>query len=521
LILLGIFFRFNNLGLKEFWHDETGTAMCLNGPPKGAIAGLFNGTIIKAGDLKQYTQLNPSIGIPEVIDEQLVHVGAFHPPLFYVLTYLWAGLVGSGVTTLRLLPAFLSLLQLWGAFMLGREMSGSKLMGPMAAALISLSPVFLFFAQELREYSLLQGVILITSAYFLRALRKPVVDGGGWFAHLAWLIVSLYNSLETVFLIIAEFAYIRFRKGLRSSSARFLSTTCVIAGVLFTPWCTLILSNLKSFMEDTAWTSTRVPLDFLVRVWLDNCSYVFVDFGSLDELGAAHHIASKVIMSIVLCVELLAVALLCSRFRRRTSFILILMLANAVPLIFLDLVVGGFRSDVIRYCIPVTISLVMSVAYLLHEAIVRGKLAVRIIFCIVAAYIFSVEIASDWEMSQATVWNGKQIGRQSLFSMASVINQDKEKVLIVSDNANGSNWEQIVALSRYIKPDVSLQMFGPTLSLPSVPAGVDHFYVLNPSKELLKLLVDSKKYDISQCRDMDYFDICTVRKSNPDNSTKP
>jgi uncharacterized membrane protein len=107
---------------------------------------------------------------------------SIHPPLFYVLLHLWMGL-GEQLLTLRLLPVLIGTANIALLALLGRAIIQDWRVSLVAAAFMAVSPAQILYCQQVRMYSLLVFVVLVTTLLALWAWRK-----GGW---LRWGATSL------------------------------------------------------------------------------------------------------------------------------------------------------------------------------------------------------------------------------------------------------------------------------------------------------------------------------------------
>lgn len=96
-----------------------------------------------------------------------------NPPLYFVLLKAWTAVFGSSEVAVRSLSALASTASVPLVFVLGFELGGSVTIGLIAATLLALSPVQLFFAHEARVYALLPPFVLITLLGLYRFLRTP------------------------------------------------------------------------------------------------------------------------------------------------------------------------------------------------------------------------------------------------------------------------------------------------------------------------------------------------------------
>lgn len=155
---LAVALRFATLGLQAYHHDEIVTASRVLG---GGFAHVMD-----------------AVGFSESA-----------PPLYYALAWLWTQLTGTGEFGLRSLSALAGVATVPVAYLLGAELSprsrlavpspgymgegnsGASGAGLVAAALVAVNPMLLWYSQEARAYALLVLLTSLSLLYFLRALH--------------------------------------------------------------------------------------------------------------------------------------------------------------------------------------------------------------------------------------------------------------------------------------------------------------------------------------------------------------
>jgi len=185
--------RFATLGVQSYHHDEIVTAH-----------RILRGSFWHAMD---------SVGFSESA-----------PPLYYALAWPWAQVAGTGEFGLRSLSALAGVATIPVAYLLARDLS-SKRAGLMAAALVAVNPMLIWYSQEARAYSLLALLCSLSLLYFVRALRDvPSVIhpyGGGGETHgtsraaLLWGVFSglaLATHYFAIFPIAAEALWLLWRR---------------------------------------------------------------------------------------------------------------------------------------------------------------------------------------------------------------------------------------------------------------------------------------------------------------------
>src|SRR5262249_2751448 len=129
-----------------------------------------------------------------------------HPPLYYVGLKLWAGLFGDSVAALRLLSVAWFAAALAGAFLLGEEgavadSAAGRGPGPpapgdaglIAALLLAASPFLYRYSLEVRMYSQVVALAVLSSWLLLRALREEARPRPWWCAYAATATALAYS----------------------------------------------------------------------------------------------------------------------------------------------------------------------------------------------------------------------------------------------------------------------------------------------------------------------------------------
>lgn len=175
---LGLAVRFASLGVQGYHHDEVITA-----------ARVIPGSFI------------------HMLHE--VRVSESNPPLYYVLAWGWAKLFGTGEVGLRSLSALFGAATVPVAYLIGRELA-SRRAGLIAAAIVAVNPMLIWYSQEARSYVLLVFFGALSLLFFVRALRRrgEAPDLALWALASALALGSHYFAafaiaIEAVWLLVA------------------------------------------------------------------------------------------------------------------------------------------------------------------------------------------------------------------------------------------------------------------------------------------------------------------------------
>jgi 4-amino-4-deoxy-L-arabinose transferase-like glycosyltransferase len=140
LTALAAALRFATLGVQSFHHDEVIT-----------VARVINGSFVHMLHSVKRSESNP--------------------PLYYVLAWGWAKAFGTSEVGIRSLSALLGTLTVPVAYAIGAELA-SRRAGLIAAGLLAVNPMLIWYSQEARSYALLVLFCTISLLFFVRALRS-------------------------------------------------------------------------------------------------------------------------------------------------------------------------------------------------------------------------------------------------------------------------------------------------------------------------------------------------------------
>jgi mannosyltransferase len=174
LLAAGAALRLSTLGLQSLWYDEAFTAV-----------HVFNGSF---GHMLA----------------QLPHTENT-PPLWYVLEWAIIQVLGHGAVALRLLSALAGVALIGVMWAIGQELYGRRV-AIIAAALAAASPLFVWYSQEARAYSLYTLMAALAFLAFLRAERRPSAGRVGAFALAS--VLALLTHYFAVFLVVPMALYL-------------------------------------------------------------------------------------------------------------------------------------------------------------------------------------------------------------------------------------------------------------------------------------------------------------------------
>ena len=204
--------RFATIGDQSYWYDEAITASMLD----GSLADVFRG----------------------IVDTEST------PPLYYVVAWLWAQIVGSDETQLRSLSALAGTLVVPVAFAAGRAVATTRI-GFAAAALAAVSPMLVWYSQEARAYSLLALLGGLSFVLFGLAGADPSRRQLAWWAVVSALAIATHYFAG--FVVLAEGGL------LLRAHPRVRDVRWALAGVAAFAVCLLPLAAVQASHRRLGW----------------------------------------------------------------------------------------------------------------------------------------------------------------------------------------------------------------------------------------------------------------------------
>ncbi len=502
LLVLGIVFRWVNLGTKVYWHDEAFTSLAVAGYTIDEVVDtLFIGREVSRDQLQGYQHLDPDRNIVQMV-RSLAFTEPYHPPFYLIVLRFWLQIWGESIAITRSLSAIASLLVFPLVFWLNRELFQSSRAAWIGLALISVSPFHVLFAQEAREYVGLTVTTLLSSLTLLRALRLQTRRNWLWYG--LSLTLGLYTSLMMIPVAVGQGLYVVLTRLHRSDRGTWLGKwhlepqaiaygiTSGLSILAFSPWLYALVSRFSTLLGGTEWATTPIPFSIWLRLWLLNLSRSFVDFNPFIDDPAAY-----LPIALVVALEGFALYSLCRQTDRRVWLYGVMLIAIvALPMAIADLVLGGSRATATRYLSPMEIGLQLPMAWWLATVTEGSDRRYRLLWNASLAALISFGILSCVAISQADTWWNKGI---SIFhhQMADAINQS-EQPLLISD-AFMSNPGNILALSHDLKPETTFFLVSDSETGLKLPATIDRFqniFFFNVSEPFLRAFSATQNSEI-------------------------
>lgn len=454
VLILGVFFRFANLGDNVYSADEVRSILRLSGYTSELFQQeIFNGTIVSVADIQGYQVPNGARNLLDAI--QALASNPEHPPLYHLLTRFWMQLFHHPLSA-RIASIVIGLLALPCVYWLCMELFRSQLVAWITILLIAISPFHIMAAQNTTQYSLWLLTIALSSAALLKAVRNGIKRE--WLLYSVTLAASFYTHLFSAILAFIHSFYLAFLtlfskkyKSWKILSAYIISS--IGALVIFSPWLFVIITNLDVVEENTRYyRQFDNNFSTIWRRFIANLGNVFLDLHNRTRFEQYFDLLLVVLV-------LYSLYFLWKNAEQHARiFLLLLIVITPIAHIIPDLISPSARSLQTRYYLPCFLGIEIAIAYLLagYMKLIAlrswqqrlGQLTlVGLLSCGIISGIFVMQ-TGDWGLDD-------QRGTASGFNLqvAPLINQ-AENPLVISTATHSF----VLALSHFLDEHVHFQL---------------------------------------------------------------
>jgi len=184
-----------------------------------------------------------------------------HPPLYYYLLHLWLGPFGDSEFVLRFFSLLFGLLTLPLIHALGRRLLGTA-SGLLAALLLAISPLYLWYSQEARMYTLVTFLCLLSSYLLLRALEGKA--GFLWGGYIFVNVLAVYSHFYAFFVLAFQVVFLLVWWAVKRKGDTLLAGLLSQGGVVlaYLPWSGFVL---RRYAADVSYWRGELVFTEVVR----------------------------------------------------------------------------------------------------------------------------------------------------------------------------------------------------------------------------------------------------------------
>jgi 4-amino-4-deoxy-L-arabinose transferase-like glycosyltransferase len=202
------------------------------------------------------------------------------PPLYYYLLHFWIALGGdpsasSGEFALRFLSLIFGVLTVPLLYVTARRLF-NRAAALIAALLATISPLYIWYSQEARMYTLIAFLLLLSSYALLRTLADPRRETRAWIVFTCANIAAVYTHYFAFAVIAFQFLYalgmmFKVQGSKFNLEPRTLNSALSFAAILaaFLPWTPFVSAR---FGQDASYWRGALKLDEALRHILINFS---------------------------------------------------------------------------------------------------------------------------------------------------------------------------------------------------------------------------------------------------------
>jgi 4-amino-4-deoxy-L-arabinose transferase-like glycosyltransferase len=349
-VLLGACLRIYQLGRYSLWYDEA--------------------KIIAGSKLWSLTNLWESAKI----DARPFDVGHYANALNSIFYSLWSKM-GEGEFILRLPSAIFSILSIIGIYCLGKAIFGQRA-GLISSFFLAISPFHIYYAQELKLYSLTVLLGIISVYFLIRGLEEG--KSVYWSGYVIFNTLNIYLHYLAILLFFAEITFpLIYPNKFKHVFVKW-SIGNLIVFLLVTPCLLIMMTQIHFFIEGPTlpfWTSKMSPVS------LRNLFFTLKNFTS-----GYNSTKAVFIPNLILFTSLFVLGILNSR---GNKWLPLALLCLGLPPFTLFLTSEFMTLYVDRYVIASSIFLYLVVAQGILSLKNRGALTV-IMLSILSLSLFSL-----------------------------------------------------------------------------------------------------------------------------------
>lgn len=215
--------------------------------------------IIFLGFIARMINLNQSLWLDEAINVLAARnlpfwqfvtgypIGDFHPPGYFAILWLWGRIFGFSEISVRFPSVIFGVLTIYLTYLIGKNLF-SKRVGLIAAILLALSPLHVYYSQEARMYSFAAFAASLSFYCFTKIIQGKRL--AFIFFGLANILV-LYSDYLAYFVFPAQLTYLLLERERRFEFIKGY----LISLIGFIPWLLVFPQQLLSGKQ----TAVNVP----------------------------------------------------------------------------------------------------------------------------------------------------------------------------------------------------------------------------------------------------------------------
>jgi len=218
IIAAGSILRIYNLGAESIWLDEVSSISCSSQDVSSIIAS--------AGTTQN------------------------QPPLYFIILHFWIALWGTGEVAVRSLSAVFGIVSILLIYQVGSTLFNRRV-GLLGGFLSAISSYHIYYSQEVRCYSLLLLLSLLSYLFFIKILKT----GRNWYYPCYFMVTLLlgYTHLYSLFIIASQVLFFLLFLSKYKQQRLKLLTSLVVLIIALAPLVLLLGGSAVNIAKGSFW----------------------------------------------------------------------------------------------------------------------------------------------------------------------------------------------------------------------------------------------------------------------------
>ena len=212
ILFLGLFLRIYDLGTESIWLDE--------------------GISIRLANLNLF----------QIVEERAQ--SGVHPPLYFIILHYWVNLFGDTVFSTRFLSVIFGFFSIFMIYKVG-TLIFNKNIGMLSSLLLALSVFHINYSQEVRMYSLMTLLTLLSIYFFIKLLDRTSFTVS--IGYILSSILLIYTHIFGLFIIIAQNIYLftlfLSKEEYKLNFRRWILFQIILV-ILYVPWISILINSI-------------------------------------------------------------------------------------------------------------------------------------------------------------------------------------------------------------------------------------------------------------------------------------
>jgi mannosyltransferase len=229
--------------------------------------------------------------------------GDIHPPLFYIVLKCWTFIFSDSIISMRMLSVILSIISMFVLYFITSKLLPNEIQRLLVLLLFALSPLNIFYSQEVRMLNLNLLLTLTSVYFFIRYFSTPKGIFGALYCITVTL--SLYTHYFALFILIAQLIYAGLiyltDKNSRDRLRPFFKYPA-FAFAMFIPWLPIMVGQA---IKGQPWRKSQSVQQVFTEVFnyfKDVFLSPYFTYESMTIMYLSHLISILTMLFLLLCI---------------------------------------------------------------------------------------------------------------------------------------------------------------------------------------------------------------------------